>query len=63
MLHQPVHILLVEDDYIDAESILRSFRHHQINNPYTHVIDGVDALNVLRGEGGYLVCRVPISFS
>src|SRR4051794_22973039 len=57
MQHQPVHILLVEDDYIDAENIIRFFQHHHVTNPYTHVIDGVDALNVLRGEGGY--ARLP----
>jgi CheY-like chemotaxis protein len=53
MLRQPVHILLVEDDEIDAEQILRAFRHYQVDTPYTHVIDGVEALHVLRGEGGY----------
>jgi len=53
MRKQPVHILLVEDDEIDAEQILRAFRHYQVDTPYTHVIDGVEALHVLRGEGGY----------
>ncbi|CAN5548465.1 response regulator [soil metagenome] len=57
MPHQPVHILLVEDDYIDAENIIRFFQHHHVINPYTHVIDGVDALNVLHGEAGY--ARLP----
>ncbi len=53
MRHPPLHILLVEDDEIDAEQLLRAFRQHQITNPVTHVIDGVDALYALRGEGGY----------
>ena len=53
MRHPPLHILLVEDDEIDAEQLLRAFHQHQITNPVTHVIDGVDALYALRGEGGY----------
>ncbi|MFN8487117.1 MAG: response regulator [Caldilineaceae bacterium] len=53
MRHPPLHILLVEDDEIDAEQLLRAFRQHQITNPVTRVIDGVDALHALRGEGGY----------
>jgi CheY-like chemotaxis protein len=53
MRRQPVHILLVEDDEIDAEQILRAFRQYQLDTPYTHVIDGVEALQVLRGEAGY----------
>ena len=53
MARLPLHILLVEDDEIDAEHIIRAFQRHQITNPVTHVIDGVDALNALRGQGGY----------
>lgn len=53
MWHAPLHILLVEDDDVDAEQMLRAFRQHQISNPITHVIDGVDALQALRGESGY----------
>jgi len=53
MLKQPVHILLVEDDEIDAEQVLRAFRRYQVDTPCTHVIDGVEALQVLRGEAGY----------
>jgi len=57
MTRPPLHILLVEDDEIDAEHIIRAFQRHRIGNPITHVIDGVDALNALRGEGGY--ARLP----
>ena len=53
MASPPLHILLVEDDYVDAQHIMRSFEQHKVANPVTHVIDGVDALNILRGEAGY----------
>ena len=53
MAQHPLQILLVEDDDVDAEQLLRAFRQHQLPNRVTHVIDGVDALQALRGEGGY----------
>ena len=47
-----VHLLLVEDDQVDAEGIQRAFRQQRIANPFIVVRDGVEALQVLRGEGG-----------
>ena len=38
---------------MDAESIMRTFKRHQINTPFTHVVDGIEALHALRGEHGY----------
>jgi CheY-like chemotaxis protein len=52
-----IHILLVEDDDIDAEAVMRGFVTQKIANPFTLVRDGVEALAVLRGENGYP--RVP----
>jgi CheY-like chemotaxis protein len=52
MTGQTVHVLMVEDDAIDAEQIVRSFARMKIVNPITIVKDGVAALNVLRGEDG-----------
>lgn len=49
---QTVHILLVEDDAVDAEVIVRSFQKLKIANPIVIVADGYEALAVLRGEGG-----------
>ncbi|MDQ3249827.1 MAG: response regulator, partial [Chloroflexota bacterium] len=57
MLTQPVHILLVEDDDVDAEAVVRAFKKQKINNPFTIVHDGIEALNALRGAGGQR--RVP----
>jgi CheY-like chemotaxis protein len=53
MEKQLVHILLVEDDPVDAENIIRIFQRYKIPNSYTHVVDGVEALYALRGERGY----------
>lgn len=52
-----IHILLVEDDEIDAEAIMRGFYAQRIVNPFTLVSDGIEALNVLRGQNGHL--RLP----
>jgi len=46
-----IHILLVEDDDVDAEAIVRAFRKQKIANPVTIVADGLEALDALRGRG------------
>ncbi|HYE95117.1 MAG TPA: response regulator [Rubricoccaceae bacterium] len=51
---KPVHILLIEDDQVDAENIQRAFRRERIANPITVVQDGVEALKVLRKNGDSL---------
>jgi CheY-like chemotaxis protein len=52
-----IHILLVEDDEIDAEAIMRGFIAQKIANPFTLVSDGIEALNALRGTNG--MARLP----
>jgi CheY-like chemotaxis protein len=52
MSGQNIHILLVEDDEIDAEAIMRGFYAQKIANPFTLVSDGIEALDVLRGTNG-----------
>lgn len=52
MSMQTIHILLVEDDEVDAEAVVRAFRKQKIANPFTIVPDGIEAFNALRGEGG-----------
>lgn len=59
MVDQPVHILLVEDDEVDAEAIVRAFRKQKIQHPITIVPDGFEALNVLRGEAGHSLLPSP----
>lgn len=58
-LSEAVHLLLVEDDEVDAEAIVRAFRRQNLKNPITIVSDGFDALCVLRGECGKTRLRAP----
>jgi len=51
-MKQEVHILLVEDDDIDVMSIQRSLKKLKIANPLVRAKDGVEALDILRGENG-----------
>lgn len=48
-----VNILLVEDDEIDVRFIKKTFQTHKIDNPIYLASDGVEALEILRGEGGH----------
>jgi CheY-like chemotaxis protein len=48
-----VHILIVQDDAIDIEIMLRIFQDEGIDNPFTVAPTAQEALNILRGEGGY----------
>lgn len=47
---EKVHILLIEDDEVDAEAITRAFEKQQVNHPFTIVSDGIEAFKALRGE-------------
>ena len=47
-----IHILLVEDDDGDAKAMDRAFARAKIANPMRRAIDGVEALEILRGENG-----------
>lgn len=49
-MKKTIHILLVEDDDVDAEAVERAFRKHRIANPITRAVDGVEALEILRGD-------------
>ncbi|MDJ0926157.1 MAG: response regulator [Gammaproteobacteria bacterium] len=48
---RPVSILLVEDDRIDAKAFLRAMEQVRISNPVTVAKDGVEAWEILTGEG------------
>jgi CheY-like chemotaxis protein len=47
-----LNIILVEDDDGDAKAIRRALNRSQIANPVTRVVDGVEALELLRGGNG-----------
>lgn len=58
-LDESVHILLVEDDEVDAEAIVRAFHKQNLKHPITIVSDGFEALCVLRGERGEMRVHSP----
>jgi CheY-like chemotaxis protein len=48
-----VTVLLVEDDMVDVMNVQRAFKKNNIQNPLAHAKNGLEALNMLRGEEGY----------
>jgi CheY-like chemotaxis protein len=47
-----VSILLVEDDEVDAKAVKRALGELGLANPIYRATDGVEALELLRGENG-----------
>jgi CheY-like chemotaxis protein len=60
MITDRVSVLLVEDDDVDAEAVLRSIRRSQVPVEVVWVEDGVEALDVLRGQHAYLTLARPV---
>ncbi|QDV62697.1 response regulator [Crateriforma conspicua] len=52
-LAKPIDILLVEDSDADAELTTRALKRGKIANTLNRVVDGVEAMEYLRGEGKY----------
>ena len=48
-----LHILLVEDDDVDIMNVQRAFVVNKILNPLLIAKNGVEALEILRGENGH----------
>ncbi len=48
-----VPILLVEDDDVDAENVVRAFKKNKISNPLHIACNGEEALAFLRHQGPY----------
>jgi len=46
-----INILLVEDDEIDVMNVKRAFKKNQILNPLYFAENGLEALNMLEGNG------------
>lgn len=44
-----IHLILIEDDEVDAELVVRMLRKSGIGAPVTHFHDGQEALQALRG--------------
>lgn len=55
-----VTILLVEDDDGDAKAVTRAFAKAKIANPIERAQDGVEALELLRGDNGKSAVRSPV---
>ncbi|MDX1954198.1 MAG: response regulator [Chitinophagaceae bacterium] len=53
MTTQPVEILLVEDNFDDAELTIRELKKHNMANQLVHVKDGEEALDFLFARGAY----------
>lgn len=47
-----VNLLLVDDDEVDVQGLKRAFAKSRIANPIVVARDGIEALEVLRGENG-----------
>lgn len=54
-----VTILLVDDDDGDAKAVRRAFSKAKIANPIERAQDGVEALDMLRGDNGRTAIRSP----
>ena len=59
MTGQPVTLLIVEDDEIDLMGVHRALRDLKISNPTIHAVDGIEALEILRGENGHDAIKRP----
>ena len=53
MAAKTVTVLLVDDDEIDRKLVRRAFVKHKIANPVVEARDGIQALEILRGENGH----------
>ncbi|GAB4461700.1 MAG: response regulator [Elainellaceae cyanobacterium] len=47
-----INILLVEDDEVDVMNVRRAFKKNNITNPLYVATNGIEALAMLRNEGG-----------
>ena len=45
-------MLLVEDDEVDVKAFKRALQDLKIANPLTVAVDGIEALQILRGQNG-----------
>lgn len=54
-----VNILIVDDDDVAAESVVRSLRKHAMDFPVTLARDGIEALEILRAHHSELTIEKP----
>jgi len=46
-----INILLIEDDEVDVMNVQRAFKKNNITNPLYVAANGLEALDILRGQG------------
>lgn len=56
---QKINILLVDDDDVSAESVVRSLRKNAVDFPITLARDGIEALEILRSAHPHLSIEKP----
>lgn len=54
-----VHVVLIDDDDVDVEAVVRSFRLHGLHNPITIFRNGAEALQAMRGRFGSELATTP----
>jgi CheY-like chemotaxis protein len=59
MVDKTVHVVLIDDDDVDIEAVLRSFRSYGLKNPITVFHNGAEAIRALRGPFGQELSRKP----
>lgn len=59
MRPKTVSILLVDDDDIDVMGVKRAFKQLKLANPLHVAGDGIEALEMLRGENGHTAIPKP----
>lgn len=58
-LLKEIDILLVEDNEVDAEAVERAFKKANLSNPLHNASDGVEALQMLKGQNGKMKLPQP----
>ncbi len=48
----PLNIFLIDDDDMDAKALERAFRKGKIGNTIVRAVDGIEALEMLKGANG-----------
>ncbi|WP_346016824.1 response regulator [Chroococcidiopsis sp. CCMEE 29] len=51
MENKMINILLIEDDEVDVMNMQRAFKKNNITNPLYVAANGLEALDILRGQG------------
>jgi CheY-like chemotaxis protein len=56
----PVNIMLIEDDDGDARAVQRAFQKAGLVNTITRAVDGIEAMDRLRGANGKEIIKPPL---